>query len=161
MAVGNGLVPRCAKIPAHRFALHLWFASFVVTVLMALLAVSSRAADSYPDVPDRLFRVGLLHWEQLKEEADGRRMKVDQRQKLFDADPDLFLSVDIAKFELVMQTRIETGAKSSRRLDRSARTRDHPVAQGRRAATGAGPGQAVHQRRRRDQPDRFPGLAGR
>jgi len=73
MAVVNGLVPRCAKIPAHRCALHLLFASFVVTVLMTLLAVSSRAADASPDVPDR-FRVGLLNWEQLKEEADGRRL---------------------------------------------------------------------------------------
>src|SRR5581483_3565991 len=43
--------------------------------------------------------------------TDFYPMTPAQRQMLFDAEPDLFLSVDVAKYELVMQTRIKVGAK--------------------------------------------------
>src|SRR5581483_3839849 len=51
--------------------------------------------------------------------TDFYPMTPAQRQMLFDAEPDLFLSVDVAKYELVMQTRIKVGAKQSRRVGSS------------------------------------------
>jgi hypothetical protein len=66
---------------------------------------------NYQTKPSMTTAIGVLKFF-----PEFYKMTVDQRRKLFDADPDLFLSVDVAKYELVMQTRIAVGAKSSRRV---------------------------------------------
>lgn len=69
------------------------------------------ALRAYQTRPGMTTAIGVLEFF-----PEFYEMTVDQRQKLFDADPDIFLSVDMTKYELVMRTRIAIGAKSSRRV---------------------------------------------
>lgn len=70
------------------------------------------ALKYYQTAPSMKTAIGVLKFFT----SDFYTMTADQRASLFKADPDLFLSVDIAKYEIVMHVRKEVGAKSSKRV---------------------------------------------
>jgi len=72
----------------------------------------NKALTQYQTDPSMKTAIGVLKFFS----SDFYKMTVDQRAALFKADPDLFLSVDIAKYEIVMHVRKKVGAKSSRRV---------------------------------------------
>lgn len=46
---------------------------FVLCCIFLMAAPSAFAQGDYPDVPDEFYRVGMLNWDQLKENRDGSR----------------------------------------------------------------------------------------